>query len=222
MEQLFKFCNWVTGVHACEDLFHSDTQTGSTPSYVWLADQFGHMFIGFGGLFLFTWAIATLFGRTVPGYALSPREDGKRTLPRSVIWSIALAIAAVYAYKERGDLLEGVGENSWLQSLTNLQPSDLFWDFATDFSFVAIGLVLALAHFGLFGIHPSLVLAAAVLCIIGLTRVWLPSFEELGKADVPHFARINTVKLAPTASTVTGPLPAKCVPYKETEKAPLQ
>ena len=65
------------------------------------------------------WAIATLFGRTVPGYALSPREDGKRTLPRSVIWSIALAIAAVYAYKERGDLLEGVGENSWLQSLTN-------------------------------------------------------------------------------------------------------
>ena len=223
MEYLFKFCNFVTGVPACEDLFHSDTQTGSTPTYVWLADQFGHMFIGFGGLFLFTWAAATLSGRTVPGYALSPREDGKSTLPRSVIWIIAIGILAVYAYKEWGDLSDAAaGEGLWLKSLPGIWDSDLLWDSVTDFSFVAIGLILALAHFGLFGIHPSLVLAAMIVCMVVLIRAWLPSFYELGKADVPHFARINTVKLIPAPPETNETLPSQCEPYKESEKAPLQ
>ncbi len=201
-------------------VFGSDTQTGSTPAYVWLADQFGHIFIGFGGLFLILWVISGVTRRPLPSYGFGGVSASSRAaLPGWVIWLVAAIWAAVWFRKELRDFsLAGEQAGTWLSVWTK----DLVEDIATDMAFYLIGILLALAHFGVIGLRPVAVFIGTLLLAGVLVGYWLTVFDSLGKTNIPHFARMSTVKLVPqppsaalTQAVNSGtPLPRECSLYQ--------
>ncbi len=209
-------------------VFGSDTQTGSSPAYVWLADQFGHLFIGFGGLFAILWALATLLGRPVPGYALAVDDpDRKAPLSPRFIWTVALIGLALYCGKELRDIsMAGGREAHWVEAWS----WDVIEDSLTDIAFVAIGIVLALAHFGVFfRIHPFLVFLAALVAVFGLVAYWLDVFDGLGKTNIPYLARMASVNVSPAApdnglvpDANSNPGQGLCEAYQKAPAPPLQ
>lgn len=204
-------------------IFGSDTQTGSTPAYVWLADQFGHIFIGFGGVFLLLWAVSLFTGRPLPSFRLKSAQTSDRPpLSDRLIWTVALLWLAGWVAKELYDQsLAGEQVALWLEGWS----LDLTQDVATDIAFYAIGVVLALAQLGvLFGLRPIGVFAAMLIVAGALVSYWLPVFDNLGKTNIPHLARISSVSLVPAAPTEAAarpsarslaPLPEQCVLHRE-------
>jgi len=187
----------------------SDTQTGATPAYVWLADQFGHVFVGFGGLFLILWGISWYLGKSTPSYGSKQRGTAsQQALSGQLIWIVAGIGLAAYVAKELWDRsIAGPPTSHWLPSW----DTDLVEDVLTDIAFVAIGIILALAHFGvLFGLRPIFVFLALLLVAGGLVRYWVPVFETLGKANIPHLARMSHVNLKREPSPAAARSDAEC------------
>jgi hypothetical protein len=81
----------------------SETQNPYSEAYIWMANQFGHLFIGFGGLFLMTWIASYYFHRPAPGYSYGGRlidPSGRPTLESRTVWLLAAAWLAVWMAKE--------------------------------------------------------------------------------------------------------------------------
>ena len=208
-------------------VFGSDTQTGSTPAYVWLADQFGHVFIGFGGLFLALWLVSGIVRRPLPCYGFGAAgTDGRVTLPGRLIWIAAGLWAALWFAKELRDLsMAGDQTSHWLA----VWNKDLIEDVATDMIFYLIGITLALAHFGMLRVRPIFIFLIALLLAGGLCGYWVRVFDDLGKTNIPHLARMSSVTLVPAPPSEglmqtlnTAPLPPQCGLYEPKPQPALQ
>jgi len=213
--------------HYINLVFGSDTQTGSTPAYVWMADQFGHVFIGFGGLFLVLWMVSGVMRRSLPCYGFGAPEPGQRALvPHKAVWIAAGAWGGLWLVKELYDLsLASAPTASWLFPST----TDLVSDFATDVSFYAIGMIIALAHFGVLGIRPFFVFLATLAFASWLVAHWVNLLDHLGNTNIPHLARIADVHLLPEQPSPTlrkaletDPLPRQCALYEPKAEPALE
>lgn len=152
------------------DIFGSDVFVDYQGTYVWQANQVGHVFIGFAATSLLTWAAAALFGATVWPAAL---------------W-IAIAIVALYGVKEWIDLK--IAEHQ-AQGLFAYDTRELWEDMAADAGFVALGAATAAAAF----YAPDLGLAAglaAVAAFLVVRRRFLPAKASLDRACLPYVFRL--------------------------------
>jgi hypothetical protein len=189
----------VTMLPFYELIFGGDTQTGASPLYIWLADQFGHIFIGFGCVFLVGWIVASITRRAVPSYQLArpgARSAESTALSTSTVLTIGIGVLAFWVLKEVADLcLANWSSSQWIV----VSYSDMISDFFTDIAFYSIGIALAFAHFGVFRLKPlpTLLLCSGVAALLGV--IWVPIWIGLGETNIPFMARMTSVELVPEA-----------------------
>ena len=152
------------------DIFGSDVFVDYQGTYVWQANQVGHVFIGFAATSLLTWAATALLGAT----------------PWPAAGWIAAAIVALYAVKEWIDLQ--IAERQ-AQGLFDFDRGELRADMAADAGFVAMGAATAAAAFA----APDLGLAAGlatVAAFLVIRRRFLPAKASLDRAGLPCVFRL--------------------------------
>ncbi len=171
----------------------SETQDPYSESYIWMANQFGHFFIGFGGLFILTWLVSFIRRKPAPSYGFGATladPTGRRpTLSRKMIWTLALLWLTVWMTKEW--LFDFYLMSQETSRLVSPYKADLLYDTATDSFFYLAGIAVALAHFGMLRISPLPVLIYVTLAAFGLAIYWLPIREKIETTGTPYFIRLN-------------------------------
>jgi hypothetical protein len=174
----------------------SETQEPYSESYIWMANQFGHFFIGFGGLFVLTWLMSFIRRKPAPSYSYGSKmvdPTGRQTLSATMVWMLAALWFAVWMSKEwLFDYLLMSREASQLISPFN---NDLVFDTATDCFFYTAGIIVALAHFGMLRISPLPILFYSGIAAFLLALYWLPEREKIETAGTPYFIRLSGPEL---------------------------
>ncbi|NJM33404.1 MAG: hypothetical protein HC850_00490 [Rhodomicrobium sp.] len=175
-----------------KSFFGSETQNPYSESYIWMANQFGHFFIGFGGLFLLTWIASYWLRRPAPSYSYGCNmvdPQGRPTVRAATVWWLAALWLAIWMAKEwlfdytRGSYI------AWIY--VDPFKDDLIWDTATDSFFYIAGTAVALAHFGALRLAPIPVLASVLVIAAGLAAYWLPAREKIETTGTPYFLRLS-------------------------------
>lgn len=170
----------------------SETQSPYSESYIWMANQFGHFFIGFGGLFLLTWLTSFIRRKPAPSYSYGSKlvdPTGRQTLSAGVIWTLAIFWFAIWMSKEW--LFDYLLMSDEASKLISPFHRDLVLDTATDSFFYTAGILVALAHFGKLRISPLPVLIYSGIAAFLLTIYWLPEREKIETAGTPYFLRLT-------------------------------
>ncbi len=175
------------------NFFGSETQEPYTEGYIWLANQFGHFFIGFGGLFLLTWIASYSSGHPVPSHSFDGRmvdPKGREPIAARTIWFLALAWFVIWMAKEW--LYDYSRASQLAFYLVDPFLDDLIWDTATDSFFYTAGIAVALSHFGLFRLTPIPIFLIVFVLAVGLATYWVPARQRLETAGTPYFIRLNS------------------------------
>lgn len=196
----------------------SETHNGLGQEYVWLANQFGHTFIGFGGVFLFVWIVSLATKKPVPTYTFKSDISAQDTFSLKWIRYIAVVWLSIWLFKEYCDF-----SAAREQSETWVKPylTDLISDVATDGFFYFAGVTLALAHYGLLRTPPFIVFL--ILLVFGaapLAACWLPVRKSLETVNTPYYARLASVQMKP--KTLTNNIAPECVGQGEAAQHPFQ
>jgi hypothetical protein len=175
-----------------DSFFGSETQNPYSERYIWMANQFGHFFIGFGGLFLLTWIASYALRRPAPSYSYGCTmvdPQGRPAVHTATVWWLAAAWLAIWMAKEwLFDYARG-GYIAWIY--VDPFKDDLIWDTATDSFFYTAGTAVALAHFGALRLAPIPVLAAVFVIAAGLASYWLPARGKIETTGTPYFLRLS-------------------------------
>ena len=175
------------------NFFGSETQEPYTEGYIWLTNQFGHFFIGFGGLFLLTWIASYASGRPVPSHAYEGQivnRQGREPVTTRTIWFLVLAWFLIWMSKEW--LYDYSRASQLAFYLVDPFFNDVFWDTATDSFFYTAGIVVALSHFGLVRPTPIPVFLSVFIIAVALATYWVPARQRLETAGTPYFIRLNS------------------------------
>ncbi len=172
----------------------SDTQAPYSESYIWMANQFAHFFIGFGGLFLLTWVASYYLRKPAPSYSFGARmvdPKGRPAVGLRTVWTLAAIWLLIWMAKEwlfdyaRGSYI------AWIY--VDPYNDDLMWDTATDSFFYIAGITVALAHFGAIPIAPIPVLAGVIAIAIALGTYWIPARDKIETSGTPYFLRLSGI-----------------------------
>jgi mono/diheme cytochrome c family protein len=162
---------------AAHDLFGTkDVQNAITASYVWLADQLGHITLGLGPTLLVCWVISGLGA-----------ELGLQERTRQVAMVLAtLGIFLVWVYKELQDIRVTRANAG---DVFPFNESDIVWNVKTALVYFGAGGLLGLSVF----LHWSLFLGAILLCLWPVTTVaywWLKRKLAFQQAGLPYLYRL--------------------------------
>ena len=153
-----------------------DVQDVITASYVWMADQIGHLFLGLVPTLLVAWAITSI----VP--------DG--WLQTILIILGALAIFAYWVSKERQDFKD---TQERAGKIFEFDSSDILWNVKTALTYFGIGGIWAVAAY----IHGWLLLIAIPLTAwpgLMVAYWWLRRKLAFQQAGLPYLYRLANFK----------------------------
>jgi hypothetical protein len=161
----------------CHDLFGTkDVQDAITATYVWMADQIGHLTLGFVPTILLCW-IASL---TVPWLTAG-------SVWRHLVFIVPCAVVVgVWAWKELVDLKDTSGRT------TGVFPSDsgdVIWNVKTALLYFGIGALLGLAAFLWWPLVP-IVLVLSLWPALAVTFWWLRRKLAFQQAGLPYLYRL--------------------------------
>src|SRR5262249_41387929 len=138
-------------VQVCHDLYGTkDVQDAITATYVWCADQIGHLTLGFVPTLLLCWAWRGIWELVRSWVCPSCGEGGGWWQVGYVV--VAGLVFAYWVYKEMTDYHDTFARRG---NVFPFDSSDIWWNVETALLYFAIGGLLALAAF--FGIVPLLV-----------------------------------------------------------------
>jgi hypothetical protein len=158
------------------DLFGTkDVQDAITATYVWMADQLGHITLGLGPTMVLCWAATLLW----PGAA----DSRWRYL---IFVLIGLVLFAIWVYKELQDLRE---TEKRAGKTFPFDSADVIWNIKTALLYIGIGGLAAIAVF----ISWKLLVLVLVLALWpGLTVAywWLRRKLAFQQANLPYLYRL--------------------------------
>jgi hypothetical protein len=161
---------------AKHDLFGTkDVQDAITATYVWMADQLGHITLGLGPTMVLCWATTLLW----PGAA----DSRWRAL---IFVLIGLVLFAIWIYKEVQDLRE---TEKRAGKIFPFDSADVIWNIKTALLYFAIG---GLAGIAVFISWKLLVLVLLLALWPGLTVAywWLRRKLAFQQANLPYLYRL--------------------------------
>ena len=160
------------------DLFGTkDVQDAITATYVWMADQIGHLTLGFVPTVLLCW-VASLIWADWP-FADSPWRF-------LVYLALALGVFGYWVSKELADLSDSEARAT---KVFPLDSGDIVWNVKTALLYFAVGGALGLAAF----VHWYLVpvaLAAALWPALAVAYWWLRRKLAFQQAGLPYLFRL--------------------------------
>ncbi|GAC1343467.1 MAG: hypothetical protein NVSMB18_19340 [Acetobacteraceae bacterium] len=162
---------------ALHDLYGTkDVQNAITASYVWLADQLGHLTLGLVPTLLVCWAVRWLGG--IMGAPPVVVCLGMVTL--------ALAIFGYWVFKERQDLAETKANAG---NIFPFDLSDIEWNVSTALLYFGIGGALAVAAFqGFLVLLPVLLVSLWPAAMVAYW--WLRRKLAFQQAGLPYLYRL--------------------------------
>jgi hypothetical protein len=200
------------------NFFGSDSQGGYPQSYIWMANQFGHVFIGFGGVFLGVWIASMIARRPAPSFSYAHRRlGGEPTLSSRTVLIIGLAWLALWLAKEWALDVALASERTayWVTPYSR----DLILDCLADSYFYLVGVGLALAHFGVLPLSPVPLLAGFFALAAAIAAYWLPERSRLETLNTPYFARLSSVQLGLVPRAFSTRLPSTEAMYARAERS---
>lgn len=163
----------------CHDLFGTkDVQDAITATYVWMADQIGHLTLGFVPTVLLCW-IANLIWS-----CLGWSETSGWRYP--VFMVLAAAVIGVWASKERTDLQDTSGRTT---GVFPPDSGDVAWNVKTALLFFGIGDLLGLAAFLWWALVP-IVLVLSLWPALAVLFWWLRRKLAFQQAALPYLFRL--------------------------------
>jgi hypothetical protein len=157
-----------------DDLIAKEVQTGYTMTYVWMANQLGHVALGFAGVAIPIWAWS-LFS------------------PRPPLVLITLVAITVIVLKEVRDFNLDLARTKKADGWFSPARGDLALDAGTASLFMVLGVACGVAaHLGWH--YPILPLGAAIAtCAVGLFAggYWLPRKKCFQMAALPFVYRLS-------------------------------
>jgi hypothetical protein len=165
---------------ACHDLFGTkDVQDTTTATYVWMADQLGHLTLGFVPTILLCW-IARLIWARIGG----PPESNWL---RGIFIILAAFVIAVWAAKERTALNDTIGRTT---GTFPPDSGDIEWNVQTALLYFGIGDLLGLAAF-LWWVLVPVILIIAVWPALAVASWWLRRKLAFQQAGLPYLFRLG-------------------------------
>lgn len=154
--------NWTS------DFFGSDVFVGYQGTYVWQANQLGHIAIGLILASVLSWAF------------------GHWECDDSLFFALCAGVVAVYALKELIDLRMAKRQ---CQDLFKMNERELWYDMAADTWFVASGVGMAAAAHAVhwWGLAAF---GVALLAFFALRAVFVPAKRSLDRAGFPYMFRL--------------------------------
>jgi len=179
---------WTAAQH---DLFGTkDVQDAITASYVWMADQVGHIFLGLAPTLLLCWIWSGLSTfRCIQEWFVGPLPPGCPPLPHALDGGYvvaALPVFAYWAYKELQDRADSVAN---ARHVFPFDGGDIWRNVGVALLFFGIGGALAVAAF----IGPWLLLAVFLVAAglaLRATYWWLQRKLAFQQADLPYLFRL--------------------------------
>lgn len=178
---------------AMSDWFGKDVQSGYTRTYIWMANELGHVAIGFVGvqavfwlIYLLAFGLDALFG----GMALSAPHDAPWSWPLlvSMLWF------SLWAYKEYADV---VGERKdTADGLFVPDMQGITFDAWTAVFFFFYGTLLAQLSLAWPGITFLALLALYFFPTLYFARYWLTEKMTFQQAALPFQYRLSNFPLA--------------------------
>ena len=179
---------------ARQDLFGTkDVQDAITVSYVWLADQVGHITLGLVPTAILCWAFQAAWDRCLFGVC----THGAWLRPAGMA-AIAVAVLAYWYSKERtdyGDCWKRKGDQF------PFNGGDIWWNVYTALVYFACGAIFAAAAF----IGPLWLLASIALLIWPALRIvqwWLRRKIAFQQAALPFLFRLANFKSKLTSTAL--------------------
>jgi hypothetical protein len=162
----------------CHDLYGTkDVQNVITATYVWLADQIGHLTLGLVPTLLLCWLVTLLI----------PQDTGFANALRIVLYVAAAAgVFAVWVVKERQDLKD---TSARAGGVFPFDSGDIVWNVKTALLYFGIGGLLGLAAF----ISWKLCLVALLLALWPAAAVaywWQRRKLAFQQAGLPYLYRL--------------------------------
>ncbi len=156
-----------------------DVQDVITASYVWMADQIGHLFLGLVPTLIFAWIVSSVL----------PQSWHWLRAPLIVV--AALGIFAYWAYKERTDYQDTYARKG---EIFPFDSADILWNVKTALTYFAIGGAWAVAAF--IGGGGWLLLTILVTAWPGVLVAywWLRRKLAFQQAGLPYLYRLANFK----------------------------
>ena len=168
-------------VQLCHDLYGTkDVQNAITATYVWAADQLGHITLGLVPTLLFCWIIDLLWPQN---------PDGPNWWHVILFFLIGSAVFAFWAYKERKDLEDTIARATTNKKGFPPDSGDLTWNVKTALLYFAIGGVIGILVF----ISWKLAAIALFLALWPAASVafwWLRRKLSFQQAGLPYLYRL--------------------------------
>ena len=169
-------------IQVCHDLYGTkDVQDAITASYVWMADQIGHLTLGFVPTLLFSWIWHGAWARWIA--PARPRAD---LIYVAGLIVIAGGIFSYWVSKELADLKDTKARAGYVFFFDS---GDLVWNVKTALLYFAVGGVCALTAF----IHWYCLLGTFLLALWPAYRVafwWLRRKLAFQQAGLPYLYRL--------------------------------
>ena len=164
---------------SCHDLFGTkDVQDAITATYVWMADQIGHLTLGFVPTILLCW-IASLLWHAIGWSETSGWRD-------VIFVVLAALVIGVWASKELTDLKDTSGRTT---GTFPEDSGDIVWNVKTALLYFGIGDLLGLAAF-LWWVLVPIVLVLALWPALAVTFWWLRRKLAFQQAGLPYLFRL--------------------------------
>lgn len=180
---------------ARHDWFGKDVQETPTVSYVWTADQFGHVGLGFQITFLFA-GLALLSNLSTP-------------------WTLTIAAAvnfAIWVTKEIYDYIRERKKATAAESVFPFNGKEILWNVFTALFYILVGAIVAGAiPFGVWSPLVTLVILLLPAALLGLW--WLRRKIVFQQAGLPYLYRLANFPVPIPESTVDF-IKAMCDPNK--------
>ena len=162
----------------CHDLYGTkDVQNVITATYVWLADQIGHLTLGLVPTLLLCWLFTLLL----------PQDTGFANALRIVLYVAAAAgVFAVWVAKERQDLKD---TSARAGGVFPFDSGDIVWNVKTALLYFGIGGLLGLAAFISWKLC-LLVLLLALWPAAAVAYWWLRRKLAFQQAGLPYLYRL--------------------------------
>lgn len=180
---------WTAAHH---DLFGTkDVQDAITASYVWMADQIGHVFLGLAPTLLLCWlwnGVSALPG--IQAFFFWPPPPGYLPVPRPLYGGYVLAALPVFAYWVYKELQDRADSRANARGVFDFDDQDIEHNVLVALQFFATGGILAVSAFVSFW---ALVAAFILLSVLATLSAywWLKRKLAFQQANLPYLFRLT-------------------------------